>query len=188
MEDDEFLKSLKQSSAEDGEVDKMVEEMKVRTRFNTPVKPPEAEKIDRETVTDYVLSKYSQLVALNIDLAAKMQRDLTSGYTPEEVDVYTNLMRTTADLVDKINKIPMQDSKHETALKIKQMEVEANTKMNNNSNKTLLIATRAQMLEKMKDTALIQTVDEIVNDGINEVTDSPVKEDHLPSTSPSIEI
>lgn len=107
-----------------------------------------------EQLNDFIVTKGVELIEIGLTAIREIQQSSAAAKTPEDVEAYSELIKSVSGALDSLNKINIQSMKSRSAKEIKQMDVESRSnaakQLNDRPNQTnVLIATRDQFFKQL---------------------------------------
>jgi hypothetical protein len=110
-----------------------------------------------DQLNDFIVEKGVELIETGLNAIRDVERSSSSAKTPEEIEAYSELIKSVSGAIDALNKINIQTLRNRGAKEVKQLEVDAKlqtakqiTASPNQTN--VLIATRDDFFKKILDT------------------------------------
>lgn len=119
-----------------------------------------------EQLNDFIVSKGVELIETGLSAIRDVQQTSTAAKTPEEIEAYSELIKSVSGAIDALNKINIQTMRNKGAKEVKQLEVDAKLRTakqaSANPNQTnVLIATRDDFFKKILDS--VQDSSPVIN-------------------------
>lgn len=119
-----------------------------------------------EQLNSFIVSKGVELIETGLSAIRDVQQTSSSAKTPEEIEAYSELIKSVSTAIDALNKINIQTMRNKGAKEVKQLEVDAKLQTakqaNIGSNQTnVLIATRDDFFKKILDS--VQDSSPVIN-------------------------
>lgn len=107
-----------------------------------------------EQLSDFIITKGVELIETGLTAIREVQQSSAAAKTPEEIEAYSELIKSVSGALDSLNKINIQTMKNKNAREIKQMDVESRSntarQLGARPNQTnVLIATRDQFFKQL---------------------------------------
>lgn len=109
-----------------------------------------------EDLNSFIVTKGVELIESGLNAIRDVQQTSSSAKTPEEVEAYSELIKSVSSAIDTLNKINIQTMRNKGAKEVKQLEVDAKLQtvkqVSAHPNQTnVLIATRDDFFKKILD-------------------------------------
>jgi hypothetical protein len=137
----------------DNEIDALVNELQNDNTMTTLSQPNSAEelKLTDENVNDFILETTGKLVQSGLKTIESLKSVIQTGFDPEELTAYSDLMKSVITAVDTLNKVNLQNKKGKTSKEIKQMEINNKVKESKGGNTNVLVMTREDVIKNFLD-------------------------------------
>lgn len=122
------------------------------------VKPPkrqEETEINEDNINDYILKKTGNLIDAGLGAVEDLKEYIVQGQNPDEIAALSELISSTTKAIEALNRINLHNKKTKHDKELKKLDIEgkkeiaslttSDTTINNN----LVIASRAEMLERL---------------------------------------
>ena len=119
-----------------------------------------------EQLNDFIVSKGVELIETGLGAIRDVQQTSSAAKTPEEIEEYSELIKSVSGAIDALNKINIQTMRNKGAKEVKQLEVDAKLQtakqLSTTPNQTnVLIATRDDFFKKILDS--VQDKSPVIN-------------------------
>lgn len=113
-----------------------------------PTKPPE---VDESNLNNWIIEKVATLVQQGMDISEELKRAILCGGGVEELEAYSNLLKSVASTAEVINKLNIQNKKDKSAKELQKMKTEQKKELTEGGGKgdTYIISTREEILNKL---------------------------------------
>lgn len=110
------------------------------------------EIVDEEDLNKWIIQKASFMIQQGVDVSELVKIGLSSGATAEDIDAYSNLLKSVASAVDTLNKLNIQNKRSKSAKEVQQLKgAEGGTigQVSGNVNNTFIVASREEIMDKL---------------------------------------
>lgn len=120
-----------------------------------------AEKLnfDKSQLEQFILDHQGTLIKDSVDVLQIMKQYVAAAPNAEDIGSFAELLKATSTAIDNLTKLHTSNQRVETQVKIKQMDIDAKTKINDDNNMMKLVGTREEVFKKMLEDSIIIDAD-----------------------------
>lgn len=143
-------------SDHDDVLDDLLGQLKDNTAFNNKaIKNNESFNLPKEKLEEYIINTSGRLVQDSLDMIEVVKERVASAAEPDDVASLSELLKASTNAIETLNKVLLQDKRTMTTLTAKTMDIESKKEIAENDNKTRLMASRGEMIEKIIEDAKV---------------------------------
>ena len=109
--------------------------------------------IDKEQLEDFVIQKSGMLVEDALDMIENVKDYITSAPESRDITSFAELINATTNTIETLNKLVISTKKNDTAIKIKEMDVDLKHNLQERQEEYQLKLTREQMFKMIMDSS-----------------------------------
>lgn len=147
------------------EVNNLPECMNTFTPAPAPASTLAASITSSDGLNDFIIQKGVELIESGLNAVRDIQQTSTSARTPEEIEAYSEMIKSVSGAIDALNKINIQTMRNKGAKEVKQLEVDAKIatakQIGTGTQTNVLIATRDEFFKKILDS--VQDENPVIN-------------------------
>ena len=119
-----------------------------------------------DQLNDFIVTKGVELIESGLSAIRDVQQTSSTAKTPEEIEAYSELIKSVSTAIDALNKINIQTMRNKGAKEVKQLEVDAKLQTAKQitgptTQTNVLIATRDEFFKKILDS--VQDSSPVIN-------------------------
>jgi len=131
------------------EIDELVRQLhETKSETDEEVKDKPKSDITEENMNQYILDKVGHLISSGCCTIDALKENILTGMDAREIEAFAELYKAVTGAVDVINKLNLQNKKHESAKELKQITQQHQIENPTQNNTNVLIATREEIMQK----------------------------------------
>lgn len=150
---------------DDDIVNDLLGQLKDNNTFNSKaLNSNENFELHKDQLENFILNTSGRLVKDSLDMIDIVKERVAGAAEPDDVASLSELFKASTSTIETLNKILLQEKKALTTLTVKKMDIESKKELANNESKSVMTASREEMMEQLiKDAKLIDITEEKSN-------------------------
>ena len=137
-------------------LDDLLGQLKENTAFNNKaIKSNDGFNLPKDKLEEYILNTSGRLVQDSLDMIEVVKERVASAAEPDDVASLSELLKASTNAIETLNKVLIQDKRTLTTLTAKTMDIESKKEIAENDNKTKLMASRGEIIDRIIEDAKV---------------------------------
>lgn len=111
--------------------------------------------LTKEKLEEFLLNNSGKLIKGSLDYIEDIGQYVTAAPDSRDVEALAKLVSSSAAAIETLNKIHIANQRNESALKIKELDIESKKALQNSQNENKLIMNREELLSQLLDKAKV---------------------------------
>ena len=141
------------TSDENDNFDFLINELKNNTNIPTP-EPKKEITVKEEDLGDFIVKNSANIIQNGIEMIEELRTKITQATDADTICAFSDLIKASANALEVVNKINMQNKKIKAQKEITQMEIDAKLQLGPGqkitNNNVVIAATRERIFELIK--------------------------------------
>jgi len=140
------------NTKKDDSFDDLINELKNSTNIPQP-KPKEEIDLKEDDLSNFIIKNSANIIQNGIETIEQLKDSITQTTDADTICAFSDLIKASANALEVINKIHMQNKKIKAQKEITQMEIDAKLRIGpsqNINNNILVTATRERLFELIR--------------------------------------
>lgn len=157
----------------DKTIDELIDQLKPSNINDITKEVKQQDKIlKEEELTQFIINNASKVIQSGVESIEILKQVVIQADDAEEIDAFANLIKASANAIDTLNKINLQNRRIQADKDIKQMEVNARINLPISHNTNILIGTRDDIFKRIMDEVKRDKVIEVKAEVLPQESDS----------------
>ena len=111
--------------------------------------------LTKEKLEEFLLNNSGKLIKGSLDYIEDIGKFVAAAPDSRDVEALAKLVSSSAAAIETLNKIHIANQRNESALKIKELDIESKKALQNSQNENKLIMNREELLSQLLDKAKV---------------------------------